>query len=319
VALRDQSKEHKIMLQIRFKNIALLLSLFAAYSADRAVASETFVGAEQFMKIRCNLSAENAITTWSGNVTTTGVGPERSQTLFKIIGFNIARCFKDETGNWTVTSRELTFYLDPQTGALLNEWKNPWTGETVPVVHIANALVQQKIPAAAKLVTERTGQTAIVRIDVPLSYPNPLAGDNQFAAYSPEPTYKAHESFTYILSRADLDGLASSAPVADVQVSWTRVSPWLPWMKMGALNGHLVFNALVQKQKSADDVPELIRSQIATADLGIYLDAPRCIVKSKANVSSWTYFKNNFSDYLRGALFPRPEPAEHAAGECNQQ
>ncbi|MEN9809524.1 MAG: hypothetical protein RLZZ488_1091 [Pseudomonadota bacterium] len=307
------------MLQTQFKSIALLLSLFLAHAASRATASESFVGAEHFMKIRCNLSAENAITTWSGNVTTTGVGPERSQTLFKIVGFNIARCFKDESGNWTVTSRELTFYLDPQTGALLNQWKNPWTGETVPVVHIANALVQQKIPAAAQLVSERSAQTAIVRIDVPLSYPNPLAGDNQFAAYSPEPTYKAHESFTYILSREDLDGLASNASVVDVQVSWTRVSPWLPWMKMGALNGHLVFNALVQKQKSTDDIPELIRSQIASADLGIYLDAPKCVVKNQANVSSWTYFKNNFGDYLRGSLFPRPEPASRAAGECNFQ
>lgn len=85
---------------------------------------------------------------------------------------------------------------------------------------------------------------------------------------------------------------------------------------MGGLSGHLVFNALVQKNKSADEIPELIRSQIASADLGVYLDAPRCVVKNQSNVSSWTYFKDNFEAYARGLPFPRPEPASRAVGEC---
>ncbi|MEN9826644.1 MAG: hypothetical protein RI953_2389 [Pseudomonadota bacterium] len=284
-----------------------------------AQASTSIVGATDFMKIRCNTSGQNAITSWHGNVTTTGVAADKSQTLFKIVGYNIARCFKDANGNWTVGSRELTFYLDPSTGEVLNTWQNPWTKETVPVVHIANALVQQKIPSVAALPVESVGNTAILRIDVPLSYPNPLAGDARFAEYSPEPFYKAHESFSYVISGKDLAQIADVDALNDVQVVWTRVSPWLPWMKMKGAAGHLVFNAIVQKHDKDLDLPDVVRKRITNSDLALYLDAPRCIVSGRPNVSSWTYFKENFEAYLKGEMFPVSEPASRADADCMQQ
>ena len=303
----------RVQIQVPRAALVALLCLVT----PTALAETTPVSAQDFMKIRCNTLGETATTTWHGHVTTTGIGYEKPQTLFKIAGFNVARCLADDTGNWIVTSREMTFYLDPTTSEILRQWKNPWTGDTVPVVHIANALVQQRIPASMQLNAESSGDTSILRIDVPLSYPNPLSGDSRFTDYSPEATYKAHESFSYVLSRNDVRQLSAIDSVAQVQVSWTRVSPWIPWMKMKGAAGQLVFNAIVKKLKKDEPLPEFFTEEIQRSGTQLYLDAPRCIVKNKPNVSSWTYFKDNFEKYAMNAIFPLPEPASIADTECS--
>ncbi|GIT37224.1 MAG: hypothetical protein Ct9H300mP6_10920 [Gammaproteobacteria bacterium] len=54
---------------------------------------------------------------------------------------NIRQCdtVKDsKRGNgYRMVSRELLFYQDPKTGEILDQWTNPWTGETVDVLHVA--------------------------------------------------------------------------------------------------------------------------------------------------------------------------------------
>ena len=67
---------------------------------------------------------------------------EADRLLFRVEGMNIRACtsIKDpKRGNgFRMVSRELLFYQDPVTGELMDEWKNPWTGETVEVLHVAN-------------------------------------------------------------------------------------------------------------------------------------------------------------------------------------
>lgn len=301
-----------------FKFYASALASVAIFAASSipAEAQTQRLSPTDFIKIRCNTNAAPSLTRWQGRVTTTGVGSERSRTLFKIEGFNIARCLKDENGDWVVTSRELTFYKDPQSEELLQHWLNPWTGEKVPVVHIANALVQQTISANLPLESVSNEQTSLVRIDVPLSYPNPLAGDARFLDYSPEPFYKAFESFTYVISRASLEAINSVDSIDNVQVSWTRVSPWLPWMRMRGTPGYLVFDAIVKKHAQGEEFPNDLRKYLEMANLQLYLDAPKCVVKTLPNVTSWSYFKTHFEAYLRGEAFPRPEPSTKASVEC---
>jgi len=55
---------------------------------------------------------------------------------------NIRQCVAVEdpergTG-YKLVSREILLYLDPQTGEVLETWQNPWSGETVRVLHVAN-------------------------------------------------------------------------------------------------------------------------------------------------------------------------------------
>ena len=37
-----------------------------------------------------------------------------------------------------LVTREILLYQDPKTGEVLEKWENPWTGEEVDVLHVAN-------------------------------------------------------------------------------------------------------------------------------------------------------------------------------------
>ena len=76
-------------------------------------------------------------------------------------------------------------YLDPETREVLETWTNPWTGETVEVVHVANDPVNMHRPFHAY---DENGEgysfdglvrngRVIVSSAYPLFYPNPLGGD----------------------------------------------------------------------------------------------------------------------------------------------
>merc|ERR1711937_227654 len=70
---------------------------------------------------------------------------EQQKTLFGLTGVNVASCFQDpKDGKWYFSSRELMYYLDPNSEEMkpLDTWLNPWTNETVRVVHVANSPVQ---------------------------------------------------------------------------------------------------------------------------------------------------------------------------------
>ncbi|MCC6942340.1 MAG: DUF1838 family protein, partial [Novosphingobium sp.] len=68
-----------------------------------------------------------------------GVRPnEKVRKLFDVEGFSFVRTKKLEDGSYRRMLREVVFYRDPVTGEILKEWDNPYTGERVKVVPIAN-------------------------------------------------------------------------------------------------------------------------------------------------------------------------------------
>jgi hypothetical protein len=262
---------------------------------------------EDVVRVRCARDGSDVFTTWTGSVYSFVPG-ERQKQLFTVVGMNVARCLRDREG-WFLTSRELMYYADPESGAPLERWANPWTGETVPVMHVANALVQMRLGGGAPI--QVVGNVATLSIDVPLFYPNRLAAAAELRAYSPEAHYQAGEFFTLA---ADASAIANraAATVPELSIGWFRISPWLPWMNMGERAGRLVFVARGKKVRAPSELPEVLRRDIE-ARLPLYKAAPRCFVDAK-NETSWTYFAAHLQPYLAGARFPMPAPAR--PGEC---
>ena len=66
---------------------------------------------------------------------------------------NIRQCrnFEDpERGHgYRSVSREILIYMDPSSNEILRAWTNPWTGEEVEVVHVANDPVNMRGPSYA--------------------------------------------------------------------------------------------------------------------------------------------------------------------------
>jgi len=171
-------------------------------------------------------------------------------------------------------------------------------------VHVANNPVQQTFSNATTYSGMVVGDSTIFFLDIPLYYPNPLAGNATFAPYSPQPFYQAGEFFKFIVPSRDLERKHKNK-VDSVVISWTRTSPWLPWMKLGSKAGYLFYSSQGARVDAYADWPKVARDQI-NSRVPIYRTAPTCVLNA-ASVSSWTYFKTYFSQYLAGAQFPIPD------------
>lgn len=260
----------------------------AAQPLDPAKPSDALAIAR---KIACSME-DGAPTTywWHGEAYSRRTG-EADIHLFDVQGMNIRACVKATDGEgFNLVSRELLFYVDKDTGEALKTWKNPWTGETVDVLHVANDPVNGKFRATGRdgkpytwngtISGDRWWQTTTV----PLFYPNPLA-----SAYQKEigGTYHATEMFNFFGDSASLlDRNAKSA--AQVTVGWVRMSDWLPWMMMGGREGVIYFHTAGRRLGAFDELPKMIKDEIARN----YPDyaSPPPLDDARANMTSWKYY-----------------------------
>jgi hypothetical protein len=119
----------------------------------------------------------------------------------------------------------------------------------------------------------------------PLFYSNPLAGDYQDYIGG---TYQAIEIFMFQADRDELFDPTKTA--AYPTVAWTRVSKWLPWMKMNDRVGNVIFSGNGKKLKGGyNAMPEGIKKVIAER-FPEYQKAPPTD-DTRPNETSWTVFK----------------------------
>lgn len=244
-----------------------------------------------------------AVYYWSGNVYSRVEG-ERDRLLFRGEGMNIRQCVAvtdpQRGKGYRQVSREIMLYLDPATGQVLRQWKNPWTGETVEVMHIANDPVngRPQFPTGADgkpytISMKRMGPWVQMPLEVPLFYTNVLGGDYQEFVGN---DYHAMEIFDFAARGDEL--LDTSRPTAYPSVSWVRLSNWMPWMKMRSRQGIMIFNAMGTKLKSFDELPPLLRQEIA-ANYPAYT-APPPGDDARPNETTWTVFRK-MVDAKRGS------------------
>ena len=223
------------------------------------------------------------------------VDGEPDRHLFNTEAMNIRQCVPVTDPvrgkGYRMVSREVLFYTDVATNAVLREWKNPWSGETVPVMHVNNDPVNGRgnFPRTAdgKPYTVRLKQLGAWSITggvAPLFYTNPLTGDYQDYVGG---KYHAMEMLTSSMLTADL--LDTSKPMVYPAIAWTRVSVWLPWMKQRGRQGQLVFISSGAKIKGYADLPAVVRDEIAL-NYPIYT-APPPGDDARPNATTWSVFK----------------------------
>lgn len=276
---------------------ALLLATSASAAKPKALDLATPEGAlEAFRKVQC--SAEDrrpAVYYWVGE-TYSRVDGEPDRLLFRFEGMNVRQCVTVNDPargrGFRQVSREVLYYEDPATGAILDDWKNPWTGETVKVVHIANDPVNFRAPVFPKASDGKPYRGDIRTMGdrwwgtttVPLFYRNPLGGDYQDNVGG---MYHAAEMFNFFGSVADLTD--PRKPSADVSVAWSRLSDWLPWMKMRGRQGLLYFNGAGRKLDAYADLPEGMRKAIEARNPDF--TSPPPVDDARPNETSWSFFR----------------------------
>lgn len=213
---------------------------------------------DTFARLDADLNPENEKVGWlRGKVF--GVRPnEKVRELFIMEGFSVVRTKRLEDGSWRRMLREIVFYKDIKTGEILDTWLNPYTNETVKVVPIANdpfnftiseflptppsygGLNKEKPPKIPFLLdwTEGPDDTIILNNGMNLHYPNALKPE-KWVRESSGPFNRVSEQFLYSFSREDAEN-PNLTHIPHVG-SWSRITPWLPWMLMGQAEGHISY------------------------------------------------------------------------------
>lgn len=245
-------------------------------------------------KIQCSTIDGKAVTYyWHGDMYSRVPG-ERDRLLFKVYGMNTRQCTgvadPQKGAGFKLVSREILLYVDPATGEPARKWKNPWTGQEVDVLHVANDPVNSTFWSVGRDGKPATwtgsgqGDMWWMTSTIPLFYKNPLGGDYQQYVGG---TYHATEMFNFMGSLADLTDLRKDS--AEVRVGWVRISSWLPWLQMGDRAGEVYFHTAGRKLNHWDELPPVLQNEIK-ANYPEYTTPPPAD-DPRPNETSWTYFR----------------------------
>lgn len=218
----------------------------------------------------------------------------RPQKLFDIEGYNIRRFVETpEKDGYFLATREIVFYKDPATGEILNEWQNPWTNEKTEVFHIANDPVnfRYRIKNNKYIGVSLDGKREFGEQSAPEQWNNHFVWHADIFPFYKLPelekNYTAGELFDFYVPQNEL--YKKGAP--QVMISWSRVSPWLPWMKMGEREGSMVIHARSVRYESWLFLPDKLKNVIREK-YPVYQSAPEQVDPNRSNDTSWTVYYN---------------------------
>ncbi|MDZ5649452.1 DUF1838 family protein [Nitrospirillum sp. BR 11828] len=215
---------------------------------------------------------------------------EPVRSLFLVDGFSVVRSQQLPDGSWRRMLREIGFYRDLQTGQLMDTWHNPYTNEDVRVVPIANdpfnftiseflpeppsygGLNKDKPPKRPFLMNWTDGPDGTVHLstDIHLFYPSALQPD-KWPRESSGAFNRVSEMFHYVIKRQDLENPAMTHVPAIG--SWSRITPWLPWMLMGQAAGCISYFCTFNTVPSIDQLPPDLVAKARAMDAK-WLSAP---------------------------------------------
>lgn len=272
-----------------------IASCSVAIGADDKIDLTTTQGALDAMrKVQCSLvDGEETTYYWNGRAYSRKAG-ERDKHLFNVEGMNIRACVEHTDPKrgkgFKLVTRELLIYVDKDTGQPLKTWDNPWSGETVEVIHVANDPVNSgfyekgRDGKPATFAGDILGNRWQMSFTIPLFYPNPLASEYQSEIGG---TYHATEMFNFLGRVDDLTDRTRNS--ADVAIGWARMSDWLPWMKMAGRDGVIYFHTAGRKLEKFDDLSDVLKDEIKT-HYPKYNSAPP-LDDERNNMTSWKYYK----------------------------
>lgn len=246
---------------------------------------------DAFVKMRASLDTnEVTVYYWTGRIYSY-IDGERGKPLFDLEAMNIA-IIKKDGNDYKMLTREAAIYRDINTGKIIEKWYNPFISDTVDVVHVWNDPVNQTYALKGRfgdwgVPYKKMGNGRVAMYsDIFLLYPSPLPVKD-FPENSRSDQYQAAELFQFFLDEKQL--LNPKTKNIYSEVGWTRVSDFLPWMRMGSKPGNLVYQCRGYKTNGGfETIPEEFRNFILKHKPE-YAAPPSTF--TSPNMTSWKYFK----------------------------
>ena len=204
-----------------------------------------------------------------------GVRPgEALRDLVGFTGFSCARLIPNdsEDGGYKKILREIGYYTDLRSGEIIEEWTNPYLNEVVKVAPVANDPFNHTITDFYPAPPSYGGLNAAKPVKIPmildfrrhnnrlnwfshinLFYPNALQ-PAKWPRESGSPFNQVTETFLYQIDWAAMQDRRKTS--VEYNGTWTRTTPWLPWMLMGPSSGHCAYQCFMG---AYDDINQIDR------------------------------------------------------------
>ncbi len=214
-------------------------------------------------------------------------GGRKVMDLFGVQGFGAVRLAMRADGSIERLCREIILYTDLKTGAVLEAWSNPLTGETVRVVHVENDPINFLLmdyfpirhrPGTAEpprvpflLPWYQHGERLDMETHVHLSGPNPLQRE-KWPRESSGATTQSSEFFAHHLLARDMQNPALTT--LDYHGVWNSITPWLPWMLMGQTPGQCCCACFMGSTGRLEEIFDAAVLDYAAKHYSRYFNAP---------------------------------------------
>ncbi len=207
-------------------------------------------------------------------------GVQPGEAVRDICGFTMMSCARllpHESGTgYRKVLREIGLYTDLKSGEIIEEMVNPYLNETVKVVPITNDPFNQAItqfassppsygglnrttpPPPKPLVMNwtRRGSTLNLFSHINLFYPSSLP-PAKWPRENSTPFNQVTETFLYQIGWADMQNARKTS--VEYSGTWSRTTPWLPWLLMGPTPGHAQYSTFMG---SYDDINRIDRKTL---------------------------------------------------------
>lgn len=253
---------------------------------------------------RINGSIDPEVTSfswYSGRVVGRRPG-EAARDLMRIIGMGAVRLLPlDGVKGYQMLRKELGFFLNIESGEVLDWWQNPYNNERVEVVHIANPAINARIEpfplkqglyeavhdpdarAPFVLPWTRIRDRAVTEQHAHLWAKNPL-DPAIWVRESSGPFVAISDSNVYNVSLADLQNpRLKKIPSFG---NWTHSRPWQPWMLMGQAPGSIEYNCITASSDRLEDLPPQI-VELARKRFPEFLEAPRIVTRAESSLARY--------------------------------
>lgn len=193
--------------------------------------------------------------------------------LYRLLAATWRRTFRTESGPRTTVAIEIAFFLDMQTGQLLERLRMPITGKTVDVPLYRSGPSTTDVVARSDRTREfsmrqetREGESFFTTgrsiSQSFLSQPQRrgddfyLREDLSTRVYSAENSPPAFFYREWTVTRGSWSALQDpTRSMVPIDLAYSATTAWRPWMQMDGVPGHTVQNGLGSRTDRFDELP----------------------------------------------------------------
>lgn len=204
-----------------------------------------------------------------------GIVDDQARPLFGVLAGTISRYQQVSDSEFRVRALEVAYFTDLETGELLDDWRNPYTGETVSVPQTRMGPSTSRLGANGLIIEQAAGEARQMELTHRFRPPTVVGDDvwiaEEISAVAGGGAFAYNEMTHYQARLQDLEDPDQMSVRSHVQ--FTSAVTWRPWMKMRGRPGHLHGAAAGRHIKSADEWPDYYQ-ELCRQHHPDYLDEP---------------------------------------------